>query len=243
MLKVDIVRMLAGAGGYLPEILPVAASQDVKERLIWSNFSEETDDPGWARVKRAVGVIGAFVACIAVPGWVGFALAAPAYYAGTFLPDIYLNIECEKARGAIDKELPAFAENLAILAAAGLSLGLALPEAAAEAPGVLGALLAKVVNEISLGTPRRIALADSASGTPSKDFQRLVDLIIDTERFGTPVAAELTRMACELREKRMAALREEAQKLPVKMLFPLVFMILPAFILLTAGPMLVSMTK
>lgn len=236
-----VYTTMAAIGSYVPASSPVAPSPDIETRLAWAGLADEIDALAWDNVKRAVGISVALLVFVYAPGWFGLVLAAPVYYAATFIPDVLLNADCDKARAVIDKELAAFAENLAILTGAGLSISLALPEAAAEVPGILGSCLAKAVNEIRLGTPRRSALTIAAARTPSKDFQRLAGLVVDAERFGTPVAAELTRMAAELREKRMAVLREEAQKLPVKMLFPLVFMILPAFILLTAGPIFVSM--
>lgn len=216
--------VLALIGEYLPAYMPVGGGK--------------ADDA----VKRGAGAVTAVGVFIAMPGWLGLIAAVPGYYAGTFLPDVLLSSEREKTRKAIDRGLPEFAENLAILTGAGLSMSLALPEAAAGVLGLLGEHLRRAVNEIHLGMPRGAALTGAAEATPSRDFRRLAGLIADTERFGTPVASELTWMAEELREKQMAALKEEAQKLPVKMLFPLVFMILPAFILLTAGPMFASMT-
>lgn len=241
-MKPALYEAMAGLGSYVPEHLPVARSTDLEKRLSWSGHSENMDGFAWDNTKRGFGVVLAAFAFICAPGWISLVLTAPAYAAGTFVPDVLLDSECDKIRGAVDKELPGFAENLAILTGAGLSLNLALIEAAAEVPDILGRYLTRAVNEIRLGIPRKTALEEAAAATPSENFKRLSGLIIDTERFGTPVAAELTRMAAELREKRMAAMREEAQKLPVKMLFPLVFMILPSFILLTAGPLLLSMT-
>jgi tight adherence protein C len=221
-----IFSSLAKVGAYLPAYFPVGGGHKV-------------DDAA----RRAAGTIAAFIVFIIMPGWLGLIAALPIYYAGTFIPDILLSAEDEKTRKAIDRELPEFAESLAILTGAGLSLSLALPEAAAGVHGLLGALLKKTVKEIHLGMPRGAALIEAAEAAPSRDFRRLAGLIADSERFGTPVAVELTRIAEELRQKQMAEIKEEAQKLPVKMLFPLVFMILPAFILLTAGPMFVAMVK
>src|SRR6476659_3357569 len=61
-----------------------------------------------------------------------------------------------------------------------------------------------------------------------------------TESLGTPLAESLRRRADEVREARRAAAAERARKASVKMLFPLVFMILPAFLLLTVVPVLLS---
>jgi tight adherence protein C len=64
--------------------------------------------------------------------------------------------------------------------------------------------------------------------------------MVRTERLGSSLSDALRELADEVREERRSAAAERARKAPVKMLFPLVFMILPAFLLLTVVPVLIS---
>jgi tight adherence protein C len=229
---------LAEAGNRLPDWLPVLRLRGTVEA-----GSIGLDERGLNQVKRAVGVgIAAASVCL-LPLTIWSVCAAPIYLAATLLPDVAAAAAAEKTRRAIDDELPRLAELMAVLSAAGLNPALALPRAASDCAGPLRAALDTAIREIGLGAPRRRALREAAGRTPSRDFARFADLLADADRFGLPLGEAMRGLAAELRAKRAARIREDAQKLPVKMLFPLVFMILPAFILLTAGPMILTMTK
>lgn len=223
-----ILSWLTAAGGHMPERLPVLS-------LPGAGFDN-------APSKRAAGAVALGAALLALPGLAAPLAAVPAYLAGTLVPDMLLSAAGERERRAVDAELPALAELIAVMATAGLNPSQALPLAAAECAGPLRQALDVALAGVALGVPRRQALQDAAAATPSDDFRRLADLLADADRFGLPLGETMRRWAAELRDKQTAAMREEAQKLPVKMLFPLVFMILPAFILLTAGPLFLTMT-
>jgi tight adherence protein C len=229
---------LAAAGSKLPEWLPAIRLRGTAEA-----GSIGLDERDLDQVKRAAGVLIAAMSICLLPLIVWIVGAAPLYLAATLLPDVAVSAAAEKTRRAIDDELPRLAELMAVLSAAGLNPALALPRAASDCAGPLRAALDTAIREIGLGAPRRRALREAAGRTPSRDFVRFADLLADADRFGLPLGEAMRGLAAELRAKRAAAIREEAQKLPVKMLFPLVFMILPAFILLTAGPLILTMTK
>lgn len=247
MLTIDIWPRLAELGRCLPEWLPVAANQ--RERALVEQVphgesgADCLNEIDFARAKRACGVLAGAAAFFVLPWAVAVIAAAPFYYVATMLPDIAVKAATAKTERAIDSELPRLAELLAVMTTAGLSPALALPRAVADCTGPLRRSLDTAMAAINLGVPRRLALAEAAGRTPSRDFMRVVELLADAERFGQPLGRPLREMAANLRDKQAAAVRAEAQKLPVKMLFPLVFMILPAFILLSAGPLIISMVK
>lgn len=75
------------------------------------------------------------------------------------------------------------------------------------------------------------------------DLQRVVAALTRSESLGSSLGEELPRLANDVREARTAAATERARAAPVKMLFPLVFLILPAFLLLTVVPVLVTTVR
>ncbi|HEY7283530.1 MAG TPA: type II secretion system F family protein, partial [Actinomycetota bacterium] len=97
-----------------------------------------------------------------------------------------------------------------------------------------------LLERVDLGARWRDELRDMAERLRLGDLRRSVMAMTRTESLGTPLAESLRRRADEVREARRAAAAERARKAPVKMLFPLVFMILPAFLLLTVVPVLLS---
>lgn len=107
-------------------------------------------------------------------------------------------------------------------------------------PGPLGAELRRTVEEIDLGIPRSQALTNLAKRAEIAELESLVGVLVNAERFGIGVSGSLQTFSEEMRIRRRQAAEEQARRAPVKMLFPLVFLILPAFILLTVVPMLMS---
>jgi tight adherence protein C len=97
-----------------------------------------------------------------------------------------------------------------------------------------------LIGRVDLGARWRPELHDLSERLDLVDLRRAVMAMSRTESLGTPLAESLRRRADEVREARRAHAAERARKAPVKMLFPLVFMILPAFLLLTVVPVLLS---
>jgi tight adherence protein C len=87
---------------------------------------------------------------------------------------------------------------------------------------------------------RGIRLADALDAVDREiePVRPLVDALVATERYGAPLVASLDRVAADARDARRRTREEAARRVPVKLLFPLVFCTLPAFALLTVVPVL-----
>jgi tight adherence protein C len=83
-------------------------------------------------------------------------------------------------------------------------------------------------------------LESLAVRTGLPEIESLVRVLVNSERFGTQISASLETFSADIRARRKRSAEEQARRAPVKILFPLVFLILPAFILLTVVPLLVS---
>jgi tight adherence protein C len=141
------------------------------------------------------------------------------------------------------REVPQFLDLLAAGSTAGLSAELSFRRAVASLRGSLARALGDVVHAIDLGTPWRQAFATYAAASGDPDLRRTVAVLARTETLGVPLSEATRELARTVREARRSATLERARTAPVKMLFPLVFLILPAFLLLTVVPVLITTVR
>ena len=146
-------------------------------------------------------------------------------------------------RRDVHREVPQFLDLLAAGSTAGLSAELSFRRAVASLRGPLGGALGGVIQAMDLGTPWRQALAAYATASGDADLRRTVAVLARTETLGVPLSEATRELARTVREARRAATLERARTAPVKMLFPLVFLILPAFLLLTVVPVLITTVR
>jgi tight adherence protein C len=144
---------------------------------------------------------------------------------------------------AVDREVPQMLDLLAAGSRAGLSAELALRQAAGVLAGPLGADLRSIFDHADLGGRWRDELLGYATQGGSTDLRRTVSVLERTERLGSPLTDASRDLAATVRQARRAATLERARTAPVKMLFPLVFLILPAFLLLTVVPVLLTTVR
>jgi tight adherence protein C len=135
------------------------------------------------------------------------------------------------------RHLPEVADLLVLAVGAGLTVPLAVAAVARRAPGPLAPALGQVISEVSLG--RRLADAlDDVSTRLGEDVRPLISALVASDRYGAPLLDSLVRLSVELRADRRRRAEEAARRVPVKLLFPLVFCTLPAFALLTVAPLI-----
>jgi Flp pilus assembly protein TadB len=137
----------------------------------------------------------------------------------------------------VRRHLPEVVDLLSLAVGAGMNVPLAVAAVARRAPGPVAVELGRVVAEAGAGRRLGDALAD-LPGRLGEEVRPLVAGLVASERYGTPVADGLDRLAGELRTDRRRRAEEAARRVPVKLLFPLVTCILPAFALLTVAPLL-----
>ena len=145
-----------------------------------------------------------------------------------------------RRRRAVDAEIPQLLDLLAAGSSAGLSAPLALRRARAALRGPLADELGATLDAVDLGSHWRDELRALADRLDLPDLRRAVAAITRTETLGTSLAETTVELAGTVRASRRAAITERARTAPVKMLFPLVFLVLPAFLLLTVVPVLLT---
>ena len=144
---------------------------------------------------------------------------------------------------SVHAEVPQLLDLLAAGSTAGLSVELSVRRAAASLRGPLGRDLEGVLATVDVGVPWRSALSTFVEASDDDDLKRMVRVIARAETLGVSLRDATSELAATVRDARRAATLERARTAPVKMLFPLVFLILPAFLLLTVVPVLITTVR
>lgn len=138
------------------------------------------------------------------------------------------------ADAQLGRELPVALDLLGVAVDAGCTPFLAVQTAAEWAPPGVADRLLEVLRTCRLGVRFDDALGDAARNTPR--LRPLADALLTSERLGAPVGPALARLASEERTALRRRAEAHARRVPVRLLFPLVFLVLPAFVLLTVVP-------
>lgn len=162
---------------------------------------------------------------------------------GMVLPSFVLDYLIRKRQRLLRNGLPDVLDMLVVCTEAGLSIDAALQRVAREMEISYPAMaeeLQTVNAEIRAGVDRIEALRNLAKRTGLEDIRGLVTTLAQSMHFGTSVAESLRVYAAEFRDKRRQAAEEEAAKLPIKILFPLITCFIPGFFIVTVGPAILS---
>jgi tight adherence protein C len=138
------------------------------------------------------------------------------------------------------RALPFALDRLSTCLLAGMSVEKALRVITPSTPGQLGAALADGLAALDVGMTRAQSYARIAERAGIDEMRSLMGALQRAERFGTSLADTLVAQARELRSRARAAAEAEARTAPIKLIFPLVFCFLPAFVLLTIAPIAIS---
>jgi tight adherence protein C len=168
--------------------------------------------------------------------FLGFAAALGAGYKG---PDVFLKNLVTKRTDAVRKGLPDALDLLVICAEAGLTVDAAFDRVARElgrAYPELGDEFSLTSIELAFLTERRMAFENLAYRVNLDSVRGVVTTMIQTERYGTPLASALRVLSAEFRNERMMRAEEKAARLPAIMTIPLIMFILPVLFIVILGP-------
>ncbi len=165
-------------------------------------------------------------------------IAAPVIFAaaGWYAPEWIVRSRARERQHQIQLVLPDAIDLLAITVQAGLAFDAALNRVAHNVQGPLGQEMFRVVQEIQLGKGRGEALRSLSERTDIDDLQGFIAAMVQADAFGIPIARVLQVQSREIRIRRRQRAEETAQKLPVKIVFPVVLTIFPALFVVLLGP-------
>jgi tight adherence protein C len=168
--------------------------------------------------------------------WIGVLLTIGCTLLGFYVPDLILYQAGYNRTERMRKELPDALDLLSISVEAGLAFDSALAQVARNTEGPLAAEFFRVLQEMQIGLGRMDALKALADRTDLPELRSFITAMVQADQFGIPIANVLRVQAREQRLKRSQRAEEQAQKVPVKILFPLIFCILPVLFIIVIGP-------
>jgi tight adherence protein C len=169
------------------------------------------------------------------PIWLGVS-ALVFVIGGFFVPDMAIYQLGYNRANQMRKDLPDALDLLTISVEAGLAFDAAMAQVARQTEGPLAEEFFRVLQEMQIGLGRTDAFRAMAERTDVDDVKTFVTALVQADAFGIPIASVLRIQAKEMRLKRSQRAEEQAQKVPVKILFPLIFCILPTLFIVVIGP-------
>ncbi|MCI0636148.1 MAG: type II secretion system F family protein [Actinobacteria bacterium] len=192
--------------------------------------------------KIVFGIVGLVVGIAVAPllpftGFVASVMTAALFaLTGYTFPSAGLANRASKRQKEIRKALPDTMDLLTISVEAGLGFDAALGQVVKNVPGPLSEEISRMLQEMQIGVKRAEALRHLNDRTEVPELDGFVLSMIQADKYGVGVAKVLRAQATELRQKRRQRAEETAQKVPLKLLFPTIFLILPAMFIVILGP-------
>jgi tight adherence protein C len=165
-----------------------------------------------------------------------FLVAAAAF----FLPDLLMFNAASKRQVLLRRDLADSLDILAVIVEAGLPLDTAIDQIAQETSGPVAHEFRRVIQERNFGVPVVEALMSAARRNDVTEFSAFVSAISQADRLGVPVAAVIREQTVNLRITRRQHAHEKAQKVPVKIIFPLLLLIFPVMFIVVIAPAIIT---
>jgi tight adherence protein C len=162
---------------------------------------------------------------------------------GFFAPELYVSNLTSKRQLSLSRGLPDALDLLVICAESGLALDVALERVANEVGGanpVLGEELQLTSIELGFLPERRQALINLSRRTNLASIRGVVNTLLQTEKYGTPLSQSLRVLANEFRDQRLLRAEEKAARLPATLTVPMIVFILPVLFIVLIGPAIIS---
>lgn len=188
-----------------------------------------------------LGVLGYSIsALVKIPGTLMVIFLA---FLGWMIPLVNYRAIARKRQEDIQVSLPSFLDLLYVSVEAGLGFDMAMKRSADKMKGALSEEIRAVLDDISKGRNRSEALRSLSKRTGVDDLNTFVTAVIQADQLGSNIANMLRVQSMSARTKRRQRIEQAVAKLPVKMIFPLVFFFLPAIFIIILGPALLNVIE
>ena len=221
-------------------LTPPAMSDSIRRRL------DQAGNPTWLSAESVVAWKGLGLFFGAIAGLLlGFLLAGPLTWIvwiaagaalGFFAPDLLVMHLAQERQEEIRRNLPDVMDTLVVSVEAGLGFEAAVAQVVRNGRGPMIGEFARVLHEMQIGRPRVEAVRDLAARTNVAELRAFASAIVQATTLGVPLGKVLRQQSGELRLRRRQRAEELAQRVPVKILFPMVLCIFPAIFIIVLGP-------
>ncbi|MGY2874563.1 tight adherence protein C [Marmoricola sp. URHA0025 HA25] len=243
-----LTPLLERAQGLGRRLTPADANERIHHKLELAG-----NPPGWTADRVSAGKVVGFFAAVMISLLVALAVGMPllptlgfvvgASVAGYMAPNFYLYQRAYDRAAVMQKALPDAIDLLTISVESGLGFDAAVAQVARNTEGPLAEEFARMLKEMQIGRGRSEALRSMAERTNLPDLRGFVGAMVQADAFGIPVGQVLRVQSSEIRVKRRQWAEEKAQKVPVKILIPLIFCILPCLFIAVLGPAAITIVN
>lgn len=200
-------------------------------------------NPGTWTAEKIMGFKGAGLVAGAAVGFLlggmggrGLLFALAGAPAGFYLPDLLLYNLGLKRQEELRRGLADSLDMMTVCVEAGQSFDAALQQVARSVEGPVAGEFARVLSEIQIGKSRGDAFSSMGARTTVPEAKNFISSLVQADRLGLPIASVLREQSNQMRLVRRQLAEEKAQKVPVKILFPMLFFIFPALFIVIIGP-------
>ncbi|QFT88472.1 Bacterial type II secretion system protein F domain protein [Bacillus sp. THAF10] len=162
---------------------------------------------------------------------------------GLFIPNFMLSVKIKKRMKQIDRMMPDFFDLLNLSMEAGMGLDASFQKVSKTLAGPLSDEFMKMMEDMSLGKSRKEAYMLLRERVKIPVFQQAITSLIQADQLGMGLSKTVSILTTRIREQRVFNAREQAMKAPVKMVFPLIFLIFPAIFIVLLGPMVIYLIQ
>jgi tight adherence protein C len=162
---------------------------------------------------------------------------------GWFGPMVYVDRRKRQRFDKIDRQMPDMIDLLVVTIEAGLGILASMRVAAESLPDPLGQELRLTLQEQRMGLSVFEAIESLGKRADTPNMRMFVRSLIQGEKLGVSIGQTMRNVALEMRKRRKAAAEEKAQKMPIKLLFPLVFLIFPAIMIVLLVPAMIHISE
>jgi tight adherence protein C len=240
-----LIPGLKGVGSFGRKFTPSSVTERLAKELVFAGSPVGWDAERVLAMKLlGVGVLGVGALLFGkLVGWTAFRTLVAAglgAYVGYYIPEWVLRSKSGKRQFKIQRALPDALDLLSITVEAGLGFDAAMARVARQSGGPLGEEMHRVLQEMQIGKTRSDALRDLGERTSIPELKGFVLAMIQADIFGISIAKVLQVQAREMRIKRRQRAEEQAQKVPVKIVFPLILCIFPSLFIVLLGPAMIT---
>lgn len=231
--------LMEGLARRARRLTPVGLIEALEHRIVLAGATARWPVEKALAVKLALGIGGVVVGLFLFatdPSGVRLLFLVALGAVGYFGLDFFFNQRGQERQKQIQLELPDVLDQLTVSVEAGLAFEAALAQAGRSGKGPLSEELIRTLQDIQIGLPRTQALEKLLDRTEVDDLQHFVIAVKQAEQYGVAIADVLRVQSKEMREKRRQRAEERAMKIPVKIVFPTVFCILPVVMIIALGP-------
>ena len=179
---------------------------------------------------------GTLVTMVPLPSLVKLVMVAVFALLGYTIPSAQLRAMANARQKGIQRQLSDVMDLLTISVEAGLGLDAAIAQVTRNVPGPLAEELMRLSQEVQIGVGRADAFRHLGERVEISELRGFTLAMVQADLFGVSIANVLRAQSRELRHKRRQRAEEIAQKIPVKLLFPMIFLVLPATFIIVLGP-------